>query len=43
MTIVRPCYLQKKKCNAREFDDLDYLNRINPNYKDADKFMAERT
>jgi hypothetical protein len=34
--------LTKNKSNARRaFDDLDYLNRINPNYKDADKFMAE--
>jgi hypothetical protein len=33
--------LTKNKSNARAFDDLDYLNRINPNYKDADKFMAE--
>jgi hypothetical protein len=36
--------LTKKKMQCkRTFDDLDYLNRINPNYKDADKFMAERT
>jgi hypothetical protein len=41
MTIVRPCYLQKIKVMQGAFDDLDYLNRINPNYKDADKFMAE--
>ena len=34
--------LTKNKSNARKaFDDLDYLNRINPNYKDANKFMAE--
>ena len=34
--------LTNAKTNARRaFDDLDYLNRINPNYKDTAKLMTE--
>jgi hypothetical protein len=34
--------LTNNKDNARKaFNDLDYLNRINPNYKDTSRLMAE--